>query len=454
MQLSEQSVVSTVPWSGWADRAARAAFFLVLVLMPFRAHFTLLKRPTLPVYGDYTDFQLYASDIAVLFVLLFWSLSLLAGRRRVRLGSPYVWLPLAGLTVAALLSVLAGIDRVLSLYQSARLGLLFLFYLYICNEMRSPDSILIPTALQVAVQAPVAIAQFLAQRSIGLHRLGELALDPGQNGASIVWSESGRMLRAYGLSDHPNILGGSLAFGLLLLLVAFLHGGEKIRWPAALVFTPGAVALLLTFSRSAWLAFLASALLLALLEVLSRRSARLLEMGGLALASALLLLPFIWANLPLLGVRLGAGQSFSSVPAEQQSLGEREMLARIFSSIFSEHALTGVGLGASPLALRQEVPDLSTNYQPPPLTLLAAAVETGIVGSTFYFLLGFLPWIGFLGRRRVLAADPVLLVAPILLLAVTVVGFFDYYTWSFVPGRLWQWLAWGLASVAFGSKDA
>ena len=30
------------------------------------------------------------------------------------------------------------------------------------------------------------------------------------------------------------------------------------------------------------------------------------------------------------------------------------------------------------------------------------------------------------------------------LLAVTLIGLFDYYTWLLAPGRLWQWLAWGL----------
>jgi hypothetical protein len=35
-----------------------------------------------------------------------------------------------------------------------------------------------------------------------------------------------------------------------------------------------------------------------------------------------------------------------------------------------------------------------------------------------------------------------------MLLAVTVVGFFDYYTWLTTPGRIWQWLAWGMFAAA------
>jgi hypothetical protein len=41
------------------------------------------------------------------------------------------------------------------------------------------------------------------------------------------------------------------------------------------------------------------------------------------------------------------------------------------------------------------------------------------------------------------------LTAIALLLSITIVGFFDYYTWLLVPGRLWQWLAWGLWAAAY-----
>ena len=41
--------------------------------------------------------------------------------------------------------------------------------------------------------------------------------------------------------------------------------------------------------------------------------------------------------------------------------------------------------------------------------------------------------------------------ASALLLALTLVGFFDYYTWLLAPGRLWQWLAWGLWAAAYRS---
>jgi hypothetical protein len=58
-----------------------------------------------------------------------------------------------------------------------------------------------------------------------------------------------------------------------------------------------------------------------------------------------------------------------------------------------------------------------------------------------------LPWLVLLRQWRDWA-DPLVIGSSALLLAVTVVGFFDYYTWFSTPGRLWQWLAWGMFAAA------
>ena len=94
----------------------------------------------------------------------------------------------------------------------------------------------------------------MAQRSLGLQDLGEHLLNPVISGVSIVTADGVRLLRAYGLSDHPNILGGCLAFGMLILFSAYMNGSKPTIVLAA--FLPGVPALLVTFSRSAWLAFL------------------------------------------------------------------------------------------------------------------------------------------------------------------------------------------------------
>ena len=247
---------------------AQIAFFATLVLIPMRGRFILLARPDLPIYKDYTDFLLFAPDFAMVLTLAFWGLSFLVNHRRVRFGPAYLWIPLAGISLAGLLSVATSVDRALSLYHVIRLATLFFFFLYIVNEIASPVWVIFPVALQGILQAIVAIAQYILQRSVGLQILGEYLLDPNWHGVSIVSTGSQRILRAYGLSDHPNILGGCLAFGLVLLLAAYLHGDWKTRLIILVPFLLMSLALLMTYSRSAWLAFLAGAVFLVGVEAI------------------------------------------------------------------------------------------------------------------------------------------------------------------------------------------
>ncbi len=424
-------------------RLAGAAFFLTLVLVPMRLRIDVLPRPELPIYADYTDFLLFAPDIAMLVTLVLWGLSLIMVHQRIQLGPVYLWLPLAGVSLAGFISAAASVDRALTLYHAVRLGALFPFFLYVVNEVTGPTLVVAAVALQGVLQAVVAVAQFLVQRSIGLQVLGEYMLDPAWNGVSIVSTGSDRVLRAYGLTDHPNILGGCLAFGLILLLAAYLSAGWETRFILLIPFLPMSLALLLTFSRSAWVAFFVGAVFLVVIELAFHRRAFVKPMLWLILAVGITLAPFVGKEADLLGIRLGAHGAFGTVGAEEQSLGERVLLMQAANDIFAAHPITGVGLGASPIALMDQFPKFGTDYQPPHVTLLDAALETGFVGGGFYFLLLILPWVVLL-RRRELLARPQVAAAAALLLALTIVGLFDYYTWLLVPGRLWQWLSWGL----------
>ncbi len=372
---------------------------------------------------------------------------MLIAHEPIRLGPGYLWVPLAGVTLAGLVSVVGSADRPLTFYQVIRLAALFGFYLYIVNEVVQPTLIVLAVAIQGGVQALVAIGQFVAQHSVGLQALGEYALDPAWNGVSIVSNGTDRLLRAYGLSDHPNILGGCLAFGLTVLLAAYLWSEWETRLKVLVALLPMSLALLLTFSRAAWLAFAVGAVFLVAIELALRQRAALKPLLWLMLATAVLLAPFAWQERTMLGVRLGVHAAFDTVPAEQQSVGERVLLMQIANQMFAAHPLTGVGLGASPIALKDEYPAFSLDYQPPHLALLEAATETGILGGAFYFLLLVLPWVVLL-RRRQLLLRPEVAAAAALLLAITVVGLFDYYTWLLVPGRMWQWLSWGLVAIS------
>ncbi len=428
------------------------AFFATLVLIPVRFHFLTIARPNLPIYSDYTDFLLYLPDIAMLLTLIFWGLNLILSPRLLTFGPRHIWIPLTGLTVAGGLSILTSFDRPLSTYYLIRWIGLFAFYVFIVNEIRSVRLVVIPIALQVAIQSPVALAQFIAQHSVGLESLGELQLDPAQAGISIISANGVRLLRAYGLSDHPNIVGGCFAFALLLLFGVYLHKPTSTLTLAALL--PGLAALLVTFSRSAWLAFLAGAACLLGIEILSGQRHWIRPMLILASIGFFLLAPFILAYPAFFRVRLNAGNPLDSNPIEQQSIDERILLFRSAIPLFKDHPLIGVGLGAGPIALKAYYPTFPIAYQPPHFTLFDAALETGLIGGIFYFLLFTLPLFTFLRMHGPLGTDPVATTSVVILLSILIVGFFDYYPWLLEAGRMWQWLAWGLWGAALSRNSA
>ncbi|HNQ95053.1 MAG TPA: O-antigen ligase family protein [Anaerolineales bacterium] len=443
---------SPYPASHWTERLARSAFYATLILAPVRLRIVLQSRPSEAIYSDYTDFLLFLPDIALLVMLIAWRFAKRFNTKHFRFGPAFVWIPLAGLTASALISVASSADSALSLYHAIRLCLLFLFYLFIVNEQFSVFSIALAVGLQGALQTVIAIPQSILQRSLGLQAIGEYLLDPAWSGVSIISDGATRFLRAYGLSDHPNILGGCLAFSLLVLLTVYLRGERKNSLLLGIVFALLSLALLMTFSRSAWLAFAAGSVFIVWFEAKARGWAFFKPLALLFVCTVIVLIPFIVANSNYFGARFNAGGSFEAVRSERGAVEERLFLMASANHIFSKHPLTGVGMSASPLALRDEVPQLpeTFNYQPPHFVLLTVGLETGMFGAIFYFLLMILPWVAF-SRRADLRKNPHVIGAMGLLLAVTIVGFFDYYTWFSTPGRIWQWLAWGLVAVAIES---
>ena len=123
-RLTERNQIST-----WFDILAYLALGATIILIPFRDRLTLTARPFDPIYRDYTDFLLFASDLFVGLTLLFWLISLLLRPRRLTAGPLFLSLPMAGLIVMAWVSVLSSVDAPLSIYHAARLVLLADLYL-------------------------------------------------------------------------------------------------------------------------------------------------------------------------------------------------------------------------------------------------------------------------------------------------------------------------------------
>jgi hypothetical protein len=414
------------------------ACLLLLLLLPLSQHWLLWRRDFPGVHYEPTSLAVYLSDGAVLLLVgLAWFYPHPAGR-----SSPWLTSPLLALTILAGLSSLWALDSGLALLLAGRLWLLWLL-LGAWGRLRPlPHIIQIGAGLSLGVQAVVALLQFGRQGDLGLHRLGEQSLNPYPGGGSILTVGEHYWLRGYGLTPHPNILGGILVAFLFILLVAYLNSRGQARWGWLALLAVGMGGLLVSFSRSAWLGGLVggSFFILLLLGRTEWRDQYGRSLLPLLLMTGLLLGGFVSSQGHLLLARTSPDQSIS----ESRSLNERQELARIARYFFSQQPMTGIGannfaVAAIPLAASLTGVAPQPDHHLPRLL----AVELGVGGLLWLWLMiwpvgaALLAW--WHGRLTIWV-----LALTAALLALAVVDCFDYYSWGWPQGRLLRWTLWAL----------
>jgi hypothetical protein len=429
----------------WLALAARLSFAMLVLVMPFRARADPLPHPPSSVPAVLGDLVIYALDVLLVATLALWLAARALDRRPLEPGPRALRLPVLALLGLAWLTIPFGVESGLSVVGAIRLTLGALLALYVVNEVDGLDSIAVPLGLMLTIQAGAALGQATTGGPVGLQLLGELDLDPGVAGTSVVTTTDGtRVLRAYGLSPHPNILGGFLACGLVLLM-GVLTVSRTARLVQAAVVVLAAAALLATFSRGAWLGGLAGlvvGLAILLWRVSGPRATRWLATGALALA---VFVAAGWLARDAVGSR--AGLAPAAIATEDRSIDERLEQIRLGWRVVLERPLTGAGASALPMAMRDLEPDFPYAFYAPHLVPLAVAGELGIAGGLAYLWLLAAPWALLAGRRGRWTAE--LAGASAGLAALTVVSLFDDYPWVGGPGRTLGWLVVGLWALAW-----
>jgi hypothetical protein len=236
------------------------------------------------VLYDYHEIALYANDLILWIALSGWILSRLLNRRRtgLRWGPVFLYAPLLGLVILGIMGIPKAVDPTYAAYTTARLVLLFAFCLMLVNAPLKQSLIAWPLAIGMAIQAAVGIPQFLLGHTLGLQWLGETAASAALPGASVVMVGELRWLRAYGLTQHPNVLGGLLVGCLWAVTGYYLTRRGWARIALLVLLAMGLGTLLLTFSRAAWLGIVAGGVVLGGLLLWARQ-------GGLALPRSALI---------------------------------------------------------------------------------------------------------------------------------------------------------------------
>ena len=217
---------------------------------------------TRPHMGGEAAFRVELVDFFLVALLLFLLRDIWRGQRHgLRMPGCLLWWGL--LMALGMMAVVLGPFRVTSMHEVVRMGKIVVLVVVVVNEVVRLSQIRhVAAALLagVAVQSVTAILQYVTGGRLGLEALGEADQKTIDALAEATLRAGEKVHRVGGLIGHANLLAAFLAL-LLPIAVGLLFTSIKRRWKALCVVTLllGQAALVLTLSRSGWIAFVASA---------------------------------------------------------------------------------------------------------------------------------------------------------------------------------------------------
>lgn len=397
------------------SRLHLGAWFLFALLLPWQTKLIIRSAES-----NYLEIAIFVATsafflAAVIFFFLF----------KDKLKKPERWFLILS-TVLLVSSVIAGIfspDPYLALYHSLLLlASLLLFYCLSQLPKEWQRQLLYVFLLSLAMQAAIGIFQFLTQSSFASTILGLAYHGASEAGISVIELSSGRWLRTYGASDHPNVFGGLMA--IAALLSAYLWQGERrklyqiISLSFFLLFFS---ALIISFSRAAYLTFALSFLVL-----LIENRGHLRRFLFLTLSILLLSSLFFCQYSDLLVSRLDSNRRL-----EQISLQERGDFNQRAWKSWQNNFWLGVGLSNSTLVDRKNDQSLNNeqavwHYQPTHNYWLLAALEGGI----FFVSALFLFWLFVYQKSRSHRVTAIFI-------AFFILSLFDHWLFSLPLSSFW-----------------
>lgn len=420
-------------------RILQGLTYALALLMPFSVFLVVGSPVDRNVLAQYAQPGFYPADLPLAFLLA----TALILEYRWQRGPLSITVALAAICLLAIASIPQSVSPPFTIYVAARWLLAFFLYIWFLQRVTPARSLALVFAAGLGIHAIVGIFQVAYQGPLDLP--GELALRPEVPGAAVLLVDGVRLLRAYGLAFHPNVLGGFLAVGLVLL-TPWLN-----RLPVVGLWWLMWTALWLTFSRSAWLAIgLTMPLALLVCYVKRPHTRRMLVLGasgalGLFLGFLLVASDQVRTRLSPIGGQLPAlSDELPGSSLETRSLSERAEQNNLAWEIIKQRPLGGIGAGNFPLAMVRLRPDMTAQSVHNVPLLLAS--EVGIPGALFWLFTNVVVLTRFILLWR--KADAALLCAMCAWLGLSLVAFVDSYPWALNSGLLLTAMVLGLAGRA------
>lgn len=429
-------------------------FYLFVFLLPWQTRWIMRDELIDGQVFEYGRISLYGFDI-ILVILLIGYLIVLFKKPELLEAKSYkletILILACCLVGYSLLSVWWAGEKLISFYWGTRMLLgLGLFWLVVQKIIFSKVRLAIVIVMIGAIQGLLAIWQFTQQSVWQSKWLGMAGQSARELGVSVVEFGIERWLRAYGSLPHPNILGALL----VLSFIAVIYLIAKIEYKyhkLFLIFSGSFISLgiLFSYSRAAWLGFIAVYLVGAAWLLKPKREKWIKNFAGwLLIYLVALLAVFGSATWPIIKTRLEIG---GANRLEIKSNIERMASWRQAIDIAEKHSWLGVGIGNYSLALQAERSDLKVwQIQPAHNVVLLVLVELGIIGFALFVILnGWLLFYLFLQRQWSGIG---------LLFLIYMLIMFDHFWWTLGAGLYVWWLvvgllARGLALNRFKSPD-
>lgn len=432
----------------YLKKTIECGLYMLAFLLPVQVRWIIRAAEINGGYWEYGTYSLYGTDMLLILVLLLSIIAIASGRmersnfaysdinqrlprhNKISDGKMLYWF-IGGLLLSSAVSVFFAHDKALALYKLSWLVLGAGLFCIIAFAEENKIKFIWSMFAGMAVQAALAIWQFLTQSSFASKWLG-MALHGGADlGTSVVeFASAGgiaeRWLRAYGGFDHPNILGGAMAVCILALAGEVIASGRAEKKFMAIVFVfliLFSAALFFSFSRSAWIA-LASGMIVMLSRAVLKKdlAAQKIILQMILIAGAVFFVLFLPYRDPAIA-RLGA-----SGRLEIKSINERRESVKIAPRIIKNNLFFGVGIGNYTLALNRMS---SGRAEPAHNVFLLALSEIGIFGFIFFTALLFFV---FSGTENFAV-----------LIALAIIMLFDHWLWSLHFGVLFFFFVLSLA---------
>lgn len=419
--------------------------YLFVFLLPWQTSYILRESQINGAKWEYGTICFYAIDILLIFLFVLFIIA----NRRLRIKENYkkifrnkkkfyFFISVSSLAIFSFLSIFWSADKTLAFYSAVKIAEGIALFFLLLNVRFSWQKLFVAFIASAIIQSGLALWQFFQQASFASNWLGMSFYDSQELGVSVVETPLRRWLRAYGSFQHPNILGGYLTICLIFTTGLYLKIQNRIqqnyktllsRLLLLFAYCLQFSALLISFSRSAWLAFAISLGSIFLLEIIRKRKCEILSLIKIFIVSiGIIGIFFIVFQEPFLTrVKIGGR-------LEVKSIQERADYAKQAKNLIKDNWIAGVGVGNYTLAnyykLDKKYP--AWYFQPVHNVYLLILAELGIIGFLLFCAV-LISAIRFLNFRKINFTF-------FAFLSLLIIMFFDHWLWSMHFGILFFWL--------------